>query len=87
MSIEVEVEMFLELWDSVKDFIPAKSRDDVAEEFLGTLANFGVDPKELSIIAEEDRNLHNAFESLFGVEIVEGFDEDEDDDYQELNFD
>jgi hypothetical protein len=86
MSIEVEVELILELWNSVKDFIPAKSRDDVAEEFLSTLTNFGVDSGELSIIAEEDRNLHNAFETLFGADIVEVEDEYEDD-YQELDFD
>jgi hypothetical protein len=86
MSVEVEVEMLLELWDSVKDFIPSKSRDDVAEEFLSTLINFGVEAKELGIIAEEDRNLHNAYEALFGMEIVDDEDED-DDDYRELDFD
>jgi hypothetical protein len=87
MSIEVEVDLFLELWDSVKDFIPAKSRDDVAEEFLSTLVNFGVDAKELGIIAEEDRNLHNAYEAMYGQEIVDEDEEDDGGDYSELNFD
>jgi molecular chaperone GrpE (heat shock protein) len=87
MSIEVEVEVILELWDSVKDFIPAKSRTEVAENFLSVLANYGVDPKELGIIAEEDPNLHNAYETLFAADVNDDDDYDDGDDYTELNFD
>jgi hypothetical protein len=79
-----EVEVFLELWDAVRDYIPAKERDVVAETFLSTIVQFGTDHKELEIIAEEDRNLHNAYQSLWGSDTDE--DDYGDDDYEELNF-
>jgi hypothetical protein len=86
MSFEVEAELALELWNAVRDFIPASKRDAVAEEFLSKFENFGVNPEELADVVEEDRNLSNAFEELYGGEIDVDFDEDEDDDYSELDF-
>lgn len=78
-----EVEVFLELWDTVRDYIPSKERDVVAETFLSTIVQYGTDHKELEIIADEDRNLHNAYQSLWGSETDDDYG---DDDYEELNF-
>lgn len=86
MSFEVEAELALELWNAVRDFIPAGKRDAVAEEFLSKFENFGVDPLELADVVDEDRNLSNAFQELYGQLIDEGNDEDGDDDYDELDF-
>ena len=79
-----EVEVFLELWDAVRDYIPSKERDVVAETFLTTIVQFGTDHKELEIIADEDRNLHNAYQSLWGNDSNDNYEDD--DGYAELNF-
>jgi hypothetical protein len=86
MSFEVEAELVLELWNAVRDFIPAGKRDAVAEEFLSKFENFGVDPAELVDVVDEDRNLSNAYQELYGAEIDEVYDDGDDDDYDELDF-
>jgi hypothetical protein len=84
MSFEVEAELALELWNAVRDFIPAGKRDAVAEDFLSKFENFGVDPTELADVVDEDRNLSNAFHELYGQDIDD--EDDQDDSYDELDF-
>jgi hypothetical protein len=72
-----EVALLLDLWDSVKAFIPAKERLHVAEEMVRTFEDH-VDISEAIDNANEfDSIMKAALISHFDI----GLDEDEDEDW------
>lgn len=81
-----ESRLVLEVWDSVRDFIPAAKRTDIAQALLRSFEEYGVDPGDFADLKGEDKNLEEAFETLYGedpeAEYVD-YDEEGDDDYND----
>jgi len=69
--------MIVELWDLVRDSIPASQRLDVAISFLKTFEEYGFDSKDMQDITDEDLYLKRAYDDLYH----EDDEEEEDDDY------
>ena len=72
--MEINAKLIAELWETVKDLIPASKRDDVALEFLSVFEENDVEIHELDSLRGADDSLDAALDELYG-------DVDVDDDY------
>ncbi len=70
-----ESRLILELWETVRDTIPAAKRTDVAMQWLRSFEEYSFDSEDFADLVGEDKNLEEAYHTLY--------DEDEygDDDY------
>jgi hypothetical protein len=75
----MEEELIIEVWETFRDYIPEKSRDTAANQFLEFLQGHDVDSETLEGLKGYDPHLDNAIDLVLGNE-DEG-DEDEDEDY------
>lgn len=60
-----EYALTTEIWELVRDFIPANKRDDVAFGLLNCLNEFGFERKDLVDIQDEDKHLSYAYHEVF----------------------
>ncbi len=80
-----EARLILEVWEAVRDHIPAGKRPDTAEQLLRRFEEYGVDPGLFQDLVGEDKYLEEAFETLYGEDPeAEYVDYDDDDGYGEL---
>jgi hypothetical protein len=63
--MSAEAQVVIEIWDSVRDFIPANKRLDIAENILKSFADYGFEANDLHEIIDEDKDLEEAFEIIF----------------------
>jgi hypothetical protein len=61
-----EARLILEVWDSVRDFIPTPKRQDIAEQVLRRFEEYGVEPESFHDLVGEDKYLEEAFNTLYG---------------------
>lgn len=71
-----ESNFIIEVWESVKEHIPAAQRGDVAFSILKAAEEYGFDSADLHDILDEDKNLTQAFRDVFG-------DGEEEEDYED----
>lgn len=77
-----ESRLILELWENVRDQLPAAKRTDVAVVWIRAFEDYGFEPEDMADLIGEDRNLEEAFQLLYGDD-EEDFDEDYDDDSED----
>lgn len=74
--------LIIELWDLVRDTIPAGQRLEIAISFLKAFEEYGFDSKDMQDITDDDAYLKRAYDDLYIDEEEEaddyGYDEDED---------
>ncbi len=68
-----ESELIINIWDKIKDYIPASKRGDMALSILKNFEEFGFDRNEMRFVGEEDKYLAKAYEDLYGG----GFEDDD----------
>ena len=73
-----ESKVVAQLWDLVRDYIPAGRRLEVAIAFLQNFEEYGFEPRDMQDIMDEDRYLRQAF-----VDLWEDEDENEQDDEED----
>lgn len=78
----MEESLIIEVWDTFKDYIPEKSRDTAANQFVDFLLGRDVDTDTLNGIMGFDPHLDNAIELVLDDEK-----QDNDDDYDEDGYD
>ena len=61
-----ETRLVLEIWDSVRDFIPNNKRFDVAEIILKAMVEYGMEPNDFAEVIDEDNDLAEVYELLYG---------------------
>jgi hypothetical protein len=71
-----ESRLILENWETVRDFVPANKRLDVAIQWLRSFEEFGVDPGDFHDLVGEDKILEEAYHVLFGEDPEEELSED-----------
>lgn len=71
--MKTESNLFIDLWDKVRDLIPVPKRTDVAFSLLQTFIDHGHDLKDFEDITEEEPALARAYDLLKD----EGEEEDE----------
>ncbi len=74
-----EAELVIEIWETVRDHIPAPKRSDLAKELLYIFADYGFTASDLTDIVDEDPDLTDAYEEVFEPMEIE----DEEDRYDE----
>jgi hypothetical protein len=75
----MEEELIIEVWETFRDYIPEKSRETAANQFLEFLQGHDVDSDTLEGLKGYDAHLDNAIDLVLGNDEVE--DEDEEEDY------
>jgi hypothetical protein len=78
----MEEALIIEVWDTFKDYIPEKSRDTAANQFVDFLLGKDVDTDTLSSIMGFDPHLDHAIELVLGEE-----NQDDNDEYDEDGYD
>ncbi len=71
-----ETTFLIDIWDSVRDFIPANKRADAAIGVVRSMAEYGIEASDLAAIEDEDRDLFEAYKEVFEIEDQEDEDED-----------
>lgn len=77
-----ETEMTLILWEKIKEFIPQKSREDAAHQYMLTIVDYLEDVK-IHALEGEDDNLDSAISAITGEEMEIIIEESEDDSWDE----
>jgi hypothetical protein len=70
-----ESRLILEVWESVRDFVPAPKRPDIAEQMLRRFEEYGFDPGDYADLVGEDKYLEEAFNVLYAAEEEESLEE------------
>lgn len=79
-----ETTMILETWDTVKDYVPAAKRLDIAIQWFRSFEEFGIDPGDFKDVIGEDKILEEAFNTLYGGEEEPSYDDDGQEDLFDL---
>lgn len=77
MSLEVDI--LSEMWLTVKEYIPAKDRQAVADHVVNVVADHSITERDLKAFGSTDSYLKRALVEYLGEEEVEEPDYDEED--------
>ena len=80
--IKSESNLVIEVWEQVRDYLPAARRQEAAVGIIRAFVEFGFDKEDFSDIIDEDDVLTAAFNEAFD----EGEDEDQDRYYPDEEF-
>lgn len=69
-----EAQLLVEVWDAIRDYLPAAKRADSALGIVRAFHEYGFEARDLSGALDEDRDLAEALEVVAGE--VDGDDED-----------
>ncbi len=78
--MKVESSFLMEVWDLMRDFVPAARRNETAVALIRSFEEYGMDNKELADVLDEDDALTAAYKIVFGYEeeedeLLEGFED------------
>jgi hypothetical protein len=77
--IKSESNLVFELWEQVREYIPAARRTEVAVGFIKSFSDFGFEKEDFHDIIDEDEALSAAYSEFFNDDYDEH--ENEEDDY------
>lgn len=63
-----EVELILEIWESVRDFVPNSKHEAVATDILKSFLNYGIEYSDLATLEDEDTLLGQVLSELVDPE-------------------
>tara|TARA_X000000950_G_scaffold26108_1_gene28133 strand:- start:27071 stop:27325 length:255 start_codon:yes stop_codon:yes gene_type:complete len=76
-----ELDVILEVWERLVEYIPDKDKDAAAVSFVSYLDNIHLDGQDWEKVKEADVRLSDAYTELFGEDEEEdAFSDDEDND-------
>lgn len=76
----IEVDMLIEVYQVMKEYIPSKDRQAAADHMVSTVCDYDVTDNDIKALAGVDSYMKRAIEEYVG-ESVDTNDEDEDSDY------
>lgn len=75
-----EAQIITEVWDAIRDYIPASKRSDAAHSMVRVFADrYDADAADLSDLTTEEAELAEAYETIFGSDLEDDVEEDYDD--------
>ena len=77
------VEIAIELWRSMKEYVPVKERSLAAHQFVNTMIDFDFSDDDIHSLEEVDQYMENAVKEIMG----EAEEEDDEDDYPDYEGD
>jgi len=75
--IALEAETVFELWESIKSYVPAKEKLEVAEIFIKAVDEAGLSQVDIEVLCDDDKILYEAVRRYYVED--DDFDEEEDD--------
>lgn len=75
------VEIAIELWRSLKEYVPVKERFLAAHQFVNTMIDFDFSDNDIHSLEEVDQYMESAVKEIMG-EMEEDDDEDDYPDYE-----
>jgi hypothetical protein len=60
-----DTQLVLDVWEAVRDALPAAKRGDCAQSLLRAFADYGFEGREISGIIDEDGDLETAYYDIF----------------------
>ncbi|CAM6054976.1 unnamed protein product [Sphagnum tenellum] len=77
MKMNSDTQLVLDIWEAMRDYLPAAKRTEAAHGLLRAISEYGIESREISSIVDEDNDLEEAYYDIFH----EGeYPDDEDDD-------
>ena len=77
-----DIQVLLEAWDKLKNYIPAKDRLDAAISYVNIIDDYGADEQDWREVFSSSTHLHDAYKEVFGdMEEEDPYNEDEIEDY------
>lgn len=76
-----EARLISEIWETVRDIIPAPKRQEIAQQHLRAFEEYGFDPEEMADLIGEDKYLEEAYKTLYEEDEPEAVDEYDEDGY------
>ena len=70
-----DTEILLDIWDTLKSFIPSKDKMEAAERIIKIFDEFGISKQDIFEMTEEDKILQTAYDRYFSND--EEYDEDD----------
>jgi hypothetical protein len=67
--MEIDAKTVADLWETVKEYVPANKREELALSFLEVFVNNDVDIEHMEDLNGVDDNLDTALAEVFGEEI------------------
>jgi hypothetical protein len=67
--MEIDAKTVADLWETVKEYVPANKREELALSFLEVFVNNDVDIEHMEDLNGIDDNLDTALTEVFGEEI------------------
>jgi hypothetical protein len=67
--MEIDAKTVADLWETVKEYVPANKREELALSFLEVFVNNDVDIEHMEDLNGVDDNLDTALTEVFGEEI------------------
>jgi len=77
-----DIEILLDVWGTLKSFIPAKEKMEAAERLIKVCDEFGIRKNEIFEMAEDDKILQTAFDRYFADDDSDDEWDDEWDEYE-----
>ena len=69
--MEIDAKTVMDLWESVKDFVPANKREECANSFLSVFVDNDIEIEDVGELHGVDHDLDTALEELYEDEFDE----------------
>ena len=77
-----DIQVLLEAWDKLKNYIPAKDRLDAAISYVNIIDDYGADEQDWREVFSSSSHLHEAYNEVYGeMEEEDPYSEEENEDY------
>ena len=77
-----DIQVLLEAWGKIKNYIPSKDRLDAAISYVNLIDDYGADEQDWREVFSSSTHLPEAYEEVYGeMDEEDPYSEDEDEDY------
>lgn len=77
-----DIQVLLEAWEKLKNYIPAKDRLDAAISYVNIIDDYGADEQDWREVFSSSSHLHDAYNEVYGeIEEDDPYSEDENENY------
>ena len=77
-----DIQVLIEAWDKLKNYVPAKDRLDAAIAYVTLIDDYGADESDWREVFSHSSHLHDAYNEVYGeIEEDDPYNEDENEDY------
>lgn len=65
--MSAEAQLLIDVWEAVRDHLPARQRAAVALDIVNAMAEFGFEASDLASAEDEDHDIGDAYREVFDL--------------------